>query len=130
MEESGEFITQNCEKMSADDLTLLLEFYRDNAILWNASHPQYRSHIEKAKAKEELVKSLGCRFPIELLEKKFHSLGTSMRREVKRQLQKNNDEQEPAAKRPKRPWVHYETMIFMKEEIERGRLYCSIINTC
>ena len=110
MEESGEFITQNCEKMSADDVRLLLEFYRDNAILWNASHPLYRSRIEKAKAKEGLVKSLGCRFPIEVLEKKFHSLRTSMRREVKRQLEKNNDEQEPAAKRPKRPWVHYGTM--------------------
>ena len=32
-----------------------------------------------------------------------------MRREVKRQLKKNNDEQEPAAKRPKTPWLHYET---------------------
>ena len=104
--------TQNSEKISADDVKLLLEFYRENPILWNASHSQYRNHIEKNKAKEGLVKSLGCRFPIQVLEQKFHSLRTSMRREVKCQLEKNNDEQETAAKRPKRPWVHDRTSSF------------------
>ena len=49
-----------------------------------------------------------------------------MRREVKRQLEKKNNEQEPTAKRPKRPWVHYEIMILMKEEIERNKFYCSL----
>ena len=77
------------EKISADDVKLLLEFYREHPILWSGSHSQYRNYVEKI----------------------------SMRREVKRQLEKTNGEQEPAAKKPKRHWVHYESMIFMKEEI-------------
>lgn len=106
------------EKISADDVKLLLEFYREHPILWSGSHSQYRNYVEKNKVKDELVKSLGHRFPIELLEiDQIHSLRISMRREVKLQLEKTNGEQEPAAKKPKRHWVHYESMIFMKEEI-------------
>ena len=49
---SGE--TQNSEKISAGDVKLLLEFRRENPILWNALHPQYRSHVEKARQKKVL----------------------------------------------------------------------------
>ena len=55
-------------------------------MLWNPSHPQYRNHALKNKAKEELEKALGLKYRIKVLEKKFHSLRTSMRREVKRIL--------------------------------------------
>ena len=48
-----------------------------------------------------------------------------MRREVKRILETEgsaNDE-EPPTKKPKKPWVHYEDMLFMKEDIERGNFF-------
>ena len=44
-----------------------------------------------------------------------------------------NDE-EPLPKKPKKPWVHYEDMLFMKEDIERGNLFvpgeATIITNC
>ena len=55
------------------------------------------------KAKEQLVKALGSKYTIKVLQKKFHSLRISMRREVKRILETEgsaNDE-EPPTKKPK-----------------------------
>ena len=129
MEASQEVFEVNAvghfEKITTDDLKSLISFYQKNPVLWNPSHPQYRNHALKNKAKEELVKALGSKYRIEVLEKKFHSLRTSMRREVKRILETEgsaNDE-EPPTKKPKKPWVHYEDMLFMKEDIERGNFF-------
>ena len=59
------------EKITTDDLKSLISFYQKNPVLWNPSHPQYRNHALKNKAKEELVKALGSKYRIEVLEKKF-----------------------------------------------------------
>ena len=59
------------EKITTDDLKSLISFYQKNPVLWNPSHPQHRNHKLKNKAKEELVKALGSKYRIEVLEKKF-----------------------------------------------------------
>jgi hypothetical protein len=112
----------NCDKITPQDLKFLISFYEKNPVLWNQSHPHYRNHALKNKAREVLMKALGNKYRMEILEKKFHSLRTSMRREVKRNLETDDstENDEPATKKPKKPWVHYEGMMFMKEEIERG----------
>ena len=118
------------------DLKSLISFYQKNPVLWNPSHPQYRNHALKNKAKEELVKALGLKYTIEVLEKKLDSLRTSMRQEVKRILETESsaNDEEPSTKKPKRPWVHYEDMLFMKKDIERGNLFVSgeatIVTNC
>ena len=63
-------------------------------------HPQYRNHVVKNKAKEGLSNKLSNGYGIEALEKKFHSLRKSIRREVKRQIDKKTSDNEgdlPAA---------------------------------
>ena len=50
------------EKITTDDLKSLISFYQKNPVLWNLSHPQYRNHALKNKAKEELVKALGSKY--------------------------------------------------------------------
>ena len=75
MEASQEVFEVNAvehfEKITTDDLKSLISFYQKNPVLWNPSHPQYRNHALKNKAKEELVKALGSKYRIEVLEKKF-----------------------------------------------------------
>ena len=119
-----DIVYQNSDKMTSEDVKSLIVFYRSNPVLCNASYPQYRNHVAKNKLKEDHVNTLGNRYGIEVLEKKFHSLRTSMRREVKRKIEKDNSVNkgnEPVGKRGKKLWLHYEDMIFMKEEIERGK---------
>ena len=120
---------QNCEKMSADDVRLLLEFYRDNTILWNASHPQYRSH-KKTRPKKDLYNHRDGGFQSKVSRKNSTvqehlcdvKLNVSSRKITMSKNLQLKDQRGLAAL--------YETIIFMKEEIERGKLYCSIINTC
>ena len=69
------FAQQETDRMNADDVKVLISFYADNLIQWNASRPQYRSYFEKNK--DELVKALDSRFSNVVLEKKFQSLRTS-----------------------------------------------------
>ena len=121
--ESGQNIGTNvpqCEqifdKISNEDIQTLIECYRDNPVLWNGSHPHNRNREMKARAKTELVKIFDSKYSIEALEKKFHSLRTSMRREVRRTVEETADE--PASKKRK-PWPYFELMSFMKEEIIR-----------
>ena len=64
-----EVVQHNSEKVTADDVKLLLEFYRNHPILWSTSHPQYRNHLKKNKAKHELVEALGFRFTVEVLDR-------------------------------------------------------------
>ena len=84
-----------------DDLKSLISFHQKNPVLWST---QYRNHALKKKAKEELVKALGSKYGIKVLEKKFHSLRPSMRREVKQILETDgsaNDEEPPTKKNEK-----------------------------
>ena len=122
MDDTGLVVEQQSDKISADDVKTLIGFYRLNPVLWNSAHPQYRNYVAKNNARDELLITLGNKYSIELLEKKFHSLRTSMRREVKRKLEKNDGEEdvESQAKKAKKTWVHYEDMAFLKEEIKRG----------
>ena len=107
------------DKMKKDDIQTLIEYYRDNPMLWNTTHSQYRNKELKTKVKAELVKRLGNRYSIDVLDKKFHSLRTSMRREVKREAEESSEE--PSSKKPrKKPWPYFEVMSFMKDEVLRG----------
>lgn len=124
-----DIVQQNSVKITSEDVKSLIVLNRSNPVLWNASHPQYRNHVAKNKVKEDLVNTLGNRYGIEVLEKKFHSLRTSMRREVKRKIENDNsvnEGDEPAAKKGKKLWLHYEDMVFMKEDIEKGKFFESM----
>ena len=107
------------DKISNKDIQTLLGYYRDKPVLWNSSHPDYRNREIKASAKTELGKIFDNKYSIETLEKKFHSLRTSMRREVKRTTEETTGE--PTNKKRK-PWPYFELMSFLKEEIIRGNI--------
>ena len=49
----------NCDKITPQDLKFLISFYEKNPVLWNQSHPHYRNHASKHKAREDLMKALG-----------------------------------------------------------------------
>ena len=116
------------DKMKKDDIQALIEHYRDNPILWNTTHSQYRNKELKTKVKTDLVKHLGNRYSVDVLDKKFHSLRTSMRREVKRELEADESCKEPCSKKAKKkPWQYFEAMSFMKDEVERFVIIISIL---
>ena len=58
-------------KLSDEEKKVLIKFYKENPALWNSSDPYYKNKVFENKYTEDV------------LEKTFHSLRTSMLREVK-----------------------------------------------
>ncbi len=73
------------------------------------------------KVKNDLIKRFDNKYSIDVLDRKIHSLRTSMQREVKREAEETTDEP-PSEKPNRKSWPYFEAMSFMKEEILRGEL--------
>ena len=66
------------QKLTDAEKVKLLAFYKENNELWVT---QGVTRSQKAMKKEELVEEFEGKFPIEILEKAFHSLRASFLRE-------------------------------------------------
>lgn len=112
--------SEEIDKMKKEDIQTLIRYYRDNPMLSNTADPQYRNKELKTKLKANLLKQFGNKYSMDVLDKKFHSLRTSMRREVKREAEESTEEP-PTKKTNKKPWPYFEVMSFMKDEVLQGQ---------
>ena len=86
----------------------LIEFYKENEILWNNDDPNRNNEIKKNAVKEKMFKSFdGGKFAILSLEKIFHSLRTSFTREFKKIK---------AGIEQKKKWTFYDAMLFLSSK--------------
>ena len=61
-----------------------ISFYKPNLILWDNADPNYRNKGKRSFIKVKLVKLFEGKFSEGFWEKYFHSLRTSMNREIKK----------------------------------------------
>ena len=61
-----------------------ISFYKPNLILWDNADPNYRNKVKRSFIKVKLVRLFEGKFSEGFLEKCFHSLRTSMNREIKK----------------------------------------------
>ena len=99
------------QKLTDAEKVKLLAFYKENNELLVT---QGVTRSQKALKKEELVAKFQGKFPIEILEKAFHSLRASFLREYKKY--------EKDGKVPNKPWKFYENMLFLKEKPKTTRV--------
>ena len=85
----------------------LIEFYKENKILWSNDDPNRDNKIKKKAVKEKMFKSFDGKFAILSLEKTFHSLPTSVTREFKKIK---------AGIAPKKKWTFYDAMLFLSSK--------------
>ena len=71
-------------KLSDEEKVKLIEFYKANPTLWDTSDQYYKNKVKRLLIKKRLVELFEDKFSEEHLEKTFHSLRTSMSREVKK----------------------------------------------
>ena len=72
-------------KMTDEEKQTLISFYKQNPILWDNgdnADPNYRNNVKRSLIKVKLVTLFDGNLPEEFLEKCFHSLRTSMFREM------------------------------------------------
>ena len=69
--------------------TTLIRFYKQNPILWNNADPNYKNKVKRSLIKVKLVTIFDGKFPEEFLEICFHSLRTSMIRQIKKSANGN-----------------------------------------
>ena len=99
------------QKLTDAEKVKLLAFYKENNELWVT---QGVTRSQKAMKKEELVEEFEGKFPIEILEKAFHSLRASFLRESKKY--------EKDGKVPNKSWNFSENMLFLKKEPKTTRV--------
>ena len=96
------------QKLSDDEKSRLISFYKDNKELWSSSVSCRKE--KKCEIKEELVNLFDGAFTEDFLDKNFHALRTAYNRETKKYKQ---------GKEPKKKWKFFDKMSFLAEEIER-----------
>ena len=85
----------------------LIEFYKENKILWNNDDPNRNNKIKKNTVKEKMFKSFNGKFAILSLEKTFHSLQLSFTREFKKIK---------VGIEPKKKWTFCDAMLFLSSK--------------
>ena len=70
-------------KSSDEEKKVLIKFYKENPALWNSSDPYYKNKVQRSLIKTKLLTVFENKYTENVLEKTFHSLRTSMLREVK-----------------------------------------------
>ena len=71
-------------KLSDEEKKVLIKFYKENPALWNSSDPYYKNKVQRSLIKTKLLALFENKYTEDVLEKTFHSLRTSMLREVKK----------------------------------------------
>ena len=101
-------------KLSDEEKKILINFYKENPALWNSNDPHYKNKVQRSLIKVKLVTLFAEKYTEDVLEKTFHSLRTSMLREVKK-LDNGII--------PKRTWTYFDEMEFLKGDLTRKKLF-------
>ena len=72
------------KKLSDDEKRKLIGFYKENPILWDSNNPYYKNKEKKESVKGNLAELFDNIYTADQFEKCFHSLRSSMLREVKK----------------------------------------------
>ena len=107
MTESQEYGGDESTKLSDTDKKKLIEALKHHPCLWDSTVPQDKQ--KKLDSSRELAANF--KLSVEELKKVFHSLRTSMVREVKRGLKD---------KKYVSKWKFYKSLEFLKGEIIKG----------
>ena len=90
----------------------LIEFYKANPTLWDTSDQYYKNKVKRLLIKKRLVELFEDKFSEEHLEKTFHSLRTSMSREVKKLS---------SGVTPKNKWKYFDHMEFLRADLNKKK---------
>ena len=85
----------------------LIEFYKDDELLWNNDDPNRNNKIKKNAVKEKMFKSFDGKFSVLSREKTFHSLRTRFTREFKKIK---------VWIEAKKEWTFYNAMLFLSSK--------------
>ena len=94
---------------------ILINFYKEHPLLWNGkAYPYQKNKLEKHTLKEQMVDLFHGKYKVEILERTFHVLRTSMLREVK-----TTDEN--GLHLSDKKWKFFDDLSFLKDVLKRGR---------
>ena len=71
-------------KLSNEEKNILITFYIENPALWNSNDKHFKKKVQRSLIKVKLVTLFAEKYTEDVLEKTFHSLQTSILREVKK----------------------------------------------
>ena len=97
-------------KLSDEEKKVLIKFYKENPALWNSSNPYYKNKVQRSLIKTKLLTVFENKYIEDVLETTFHSLRTSMLREVK-----NLDN----GIIPKKIWKFFDDMKFLRGDLNK-----------
>lgn len=100
------------KNLTDDQKKQLIEFYKGNPALWDSNNPYNKNKEKREALKNALVDHFEKEFTMEKLESTFHSLRSSMIREVK----KNAGVEVPCKK-----WKFYTEMEFLVNELTKEK---------
>ena len=95
------------KKLSDDEKIKLIQFYRDNAELWDSANPYYKNKEKRDELKQKMYEEFDGKFNAEHLEKCYHSLRSCMLREIKK-VNSNGD--------TGKKWKFYDDMDFISND--------------
>ena len=94
---------------------ILINFYKEHPLLWNGTaYPYQKNRVEKQTLKEQMVNLFDGKYKIEILERTFHVLRTSMLREVK-------TTGENGLHLSDKKWKFFDDLSFLRDVLKRGR---------
>ena len=99
-------------KLSDEEKKVLTKFYKENSALWNSSDPYYKNKVQRSLIKTKLLTVFENKYTEDVLEKTFHSLRTSMLREVKK-LDNGII--------PKKIWKFFDDMEFLRGDLNKKK---------
>ena len=99
-------------KLSDEEKKVLIKFCKENPALRNSSDPYYKSKVQRSLIKTKLLTVFENKYTEDVLEKTFHSLRTSMLREVKK-LDNGII--------PKKIWKFFDDMEFLRGDLNKKK---------
>jgi len=99
-------------KLSDEEKKTLIKFYKENPALWNSNDPYYKNKVQRSLVKIKLTTLFEDKYSEDVLEKTFHSLRTSMLREVKKL---------DNGIAPKKTWKFFEDMDFLRGDLNKKK---------
>ena len=102
--------------MTDEEKRILVNFYKENPILWDsiAFPRRLKNREEKNALRRKMFEIFGGKYTIEVLERTFHVLRTSMLREVK-------TADENGMQLSDKKWKFYDDLLFLRDVLKRGK---------
>lgn len=110
---------QNCfhylfrKQWNQSEISLLIQLYRQNDLLWDPLHKDHINRSKKAQVVEEIATILNTNSKAIL--KKWRSLNTQFRDENKTQI---NERRSGAGAPTRKQWYLYESLSFLKDKFK------------